>query len=176
MKYRYILALALSAALLCGCEKEKAETEVTETTAETTETTFNEYILTRSWDGAELLASVFFCGEYQPMPWNIEACPDFQLSDNILIFPDGSFAEVSADENGNILSVKFSAETAPADFSIYGIDFNAEPKDIPEKVGYANSISGSENSEMVFEFNGGGISQLIFEFNEKSLIAVYINL
>ena len=175
MKYRYILPLALSALLLCGCKKETAETEVTEATTETTVTTFNEYILTRSWDGAELLASVFFCGEYQPMPWNIEACPEFQFSNDTIIFPDGSFAEASADENGNIISVKFSAGSAPADFSVYGIDFTARPSHIPEKVGYANLILGDEDSQMTFEFNGGGISRLVFEFYEEKLTAVYIS-
>lgn len=174
MRYGYILAIAITAAMLCGCT-EKNETEVTETTTETSATTFNEYILTRGWEGSELLASIFYCGEYRPLPMTIEENPDFTLSDNILYFPDGSFADAETDDNGVIKSLTFSRNTAPFDFSVYGIDFSARPSDIPEKVGFANYISGDENERIVYTFEGGGISQLIFEFTEGKLNVVHIS-
>lgn len=174
MRYKYILAIATAAAMLCSCT-EKTETEVTETTTETSATTFNEYILTRGWEGSELLASIFYCGEYRPLPMTTEENPDFTLSDNILFFPDGSFADAETDENGEIKSLTFSSNTAPHDFSVYGIDFSARPSDIPEKVGFANSIFGDEENRITYIFEGGGISQLIFEFTEGELTVVHIS-
>lgn len=174
MRHIYILLIALTAALLCGCTEEK-ETEVTETTTETTVTTFNEYLLTRGWDGNELLASIFYCGEYHPLPLTIEESPDFSLSDGILYFPDNSFAKAETDENGMIKALDFSNLTAPSDFSVYGIDFSARPSDIPQKVGFANSIFGDEETRITYIFEGGGITQLIFEFTQGKLTKVYIS-
>ena len=165
----------LSGAMLCGCDTAEQETEVTETTTETTVTTFNQYILTRGWDGSELLASIYYCGDYRPLPLTIEEYPDFSLTDNILLFPDGSFAEAETDESGKITAVKFSYLSAPSDFSVYGIDFGARPSDIPEKVGFANYIYGDENSDITYVFEGSGITQLIFEFSEKKLTSVFIS-
>ncbi|MBQ7980146.1 MAG: hypothetical protein IJ305_00900 [Oscillospiraceae bacterium] len=174
MKYKFIPALALSAAMLCSCTADK-ETEITETTTETSATTFNEYILTRGWDGSELLASIFYCGEYHPLPMNIEDYPDFLLSDGILYFPDNSYASAETDANGKITALRFSYPSAPSDFSVYGIDFKSHPSDIPEKVGFANYVSGEEDTYITYIFEGGGITQLIFEFTEKKLTSVYIS-
>lgn len=175
MKFTNLLAIAVSAAMLSGCTAETTETEITQTTAETSETTFNEYVLTRGWDGKELLESIFYLGEYHPLPMSVEDNLEYILSDGFLYFRDGSFAEAIADGNGKIVALKLTASSAPADFSIYGIDFNARPSDIPEKVGFANAVMGNEEETITFEFTGGGISQLIFEFNEKKLTAVYVH-
>lgn len=173
MKNKFLLVIALLAAMLCGCSSEK-EAEITVTTTETSATTFNEYLLTRSWDGDELLSSIFYCGEYRPLPMNIEDYPDFSLSDKTLIFPDNSIAEASLDENGRINALVFTASSAPYDFSVYGIDFNSTPPDIQDKLGFANYISGDEDTNITFTFKGGGITQLTFEFNEKKLTSVFI--
>lgn len=177
MKYKFMFALALSAAMLCGCtsNKDEKEAEITVTTTETSATTFNQYILTRGWDGDELLASIFYCGEYHPLPMNIEENPDFSLSEGVLYFTDNSFATAETDENGRITALQFSNLSAPSDFSVYGIDFNARPSDIPEKVGFATRIYGDENTNIKYIFDGGGITQLIFEFTEKKLTSVYIS-
>lgn len=169
-----ILSVLISAVLLCGCTTEK-ETEVTETTTETSATTLNEYILTRGWDGNELLASIFYCGEYHPLPMESEKLTEFRLTDGILYFSDNSYATAETDENGIISALNFSHESAPSDFSIYGIDFNARPSDIQEKVGFANYIVGDENAVIIYTFEGGGIDKLVFEFTEKKLTSVYIS-
>lgn len=175
MKYTTLLAIAVSAAILSGCTTETTETEVTETTSETSATTFNQYILTRGWDGNELLESIFYLGEYHPLPMSIEDKPDYTLSDGFLYFPDGSYARAAVDEDGRIVALNLSADTAPDDFSIYGIDFSSRPSEISEKVGFANAVVGNEEEDIMFEFTGGGISQLTFKFSQKKLIAVYIH-
>ena len=175
MKYKYIIAIALSAVMLSGCSPETTEAEITETTSETSATTFNKYVLTRDWDGNEMLASIFYLGEYHPLPMSLDDKPDYTFSDGILYFPDGSYAEAAVDENGNIISLSLTASSAPADFSIYGIDFMARPSDIPEKVGFANAVTGNEEENITFGFTGGGISQLVFEFTDKNLTAVHVH-
>ena len=174
MKYRLMIPIIVSALMLCSCADYK-ETEVTETTSETSATTFNEYVLTRGWDGDELLASIFYCGEYHPLPMNIEDCPDFVLSDGLLYFPDGSYAVATTDGNGTITALEFNVASAPFDFSVYGIDFFARPYDIQKNVGFANSVMGDENTEISFGYSGGGINQLVFNFKDKQLISVYIS-
>ncbi len=175
MKYKAILPIILSALLLCGCNAKKEEAASETATETVTDTTFNEYILTRGWDGQELLESIFYCGEYHPLPLDTEACPDFTLSDSVLYFPDNSFAEVETDENGIITAMKFSASTAPSDFSVYGISFNSRPSDIPTYVGFANYVSGDEDTKIIYTFEGGGITRLVFEFTERKLTMVYIS-
>lgn len=173
MKHTHILAAALSVIILSGCSTETAETEITETTTETSATTFNEYFLTRGWDGDELLASIFYLGEYHPLPMSLESNPDYTFSDGILYFPDGSYATAKTDENGNIISLSLTRTSAPLDFSIYGVDFNARQRDIPEKIGFANYIT--ENDDMLyFVFTDGGITLLVFEFSEDTLVSVTI--
>ncbi len=175
MKKIITLIMTLITVMLCGCTEKKEEAEITETTTETSATTFNEYILTRGWDGNELLASIFYCGEYHPLPMNIDNCPDFTLSDGILYFPDNSYAIATTDENGAITTLEFKASSAPYDFSIYGIDFSARPSDIQDKVGFANSVTGDEDTTIIFGYSGGGINQLVFEFTERQLTSVYIS-
>ena len=174
MKYKLLILIIASAVMLCSCAND-TEAEVTETTSETSATTFNEYILTRGWDGDELLASIFYCGEFHPLPMSIEDCPDFVLSDGILYFPDGSHAAATTDGNGKITALEFNAASAPFDFSVYGIDFFARPYDIQEKVGFANSVMGDENTEITFGYSGGGINQLVFRFENEQLVSVYIS-
>lgn len=173
-KSRNLLGFILAAVILTGCTAEEIETEVTETTTETSVTTQNEYLLTRGWDGKELLESIFYCGSYHPLPMSIEDNPDFTLSDGVLYLPDGSFVEVVADENGTITELKASADTAPADFSIYGVDFRLRPAAVSSELGFATSIYGSEDDMMTFEFTGNGFEKLVLEFNESKLTAVYI--
>ncbi|GEM_PF-2900450 len=177
MKHLYMLILALSVLMLSGCTEQTIETEITETetTSETSATTFNEYVLTRNWDGNELLASIFFLGEYHPLPMAIDDKPDYSYSDGMLYFPDGSYAEAAVDEKGRIISLNLTRESAPVDFSIYGIDFNSIPTDIPQKVGIANAVTEGEDEKITFGFTGGGISQLVFEFSGNSLTAVHVH-
>ncbi len=174
MKHRYIITSILVAAILCGCTEE-AETEVTETTTETSATTFNEYFLTRGWDGDELLASIFYCGEYRPLPMTLAENPDFSLSEDNVYFSDGSFAKAETDENGSITAIAFSAATAPQDFSVYGINFDSTPYDIPEKIGFANYVVGDDETEISYVFEGGGITRLVFEFKQDKLTTIYIS-
>lgn len=174
MKYNVLLFMLILAIVLCGCTTNE-ETEVTETTTETSATTLNEYILTRGWEGHELLTSIFYCGAYHPLPMNIEDCPDFTLSDGILYFPDNSYAIATTDENGAITALEFTVSSAPYDFSVYGINFNARLSDVQEKIGFANSVTGDENTEITFRYSGGGINQLAFKFEESQLVSVYIS-
>ena len=176
MKHILILLILLSALILCACsDNTEAETEITDTTSETSATTFNQYLLTRGWTGDELLASVFYFGEYHPLPMDLEDYPEFTLSGETLYFPDGSYATIATDGEGRIKTLYLTAESAPKDFSVYGIDFSAVPYDIQKNVGFANSIEGDEDTTLIFGFEGGGISQLVFEFNEKKLVSVFIS-
>ncbi|MGN0675186.1 MAG: hypothetical protein ACI4KG_05510 [Oscillospiraceae bacterium] len=168
-----IIAVVAAAALFEQFNSEKEIVSETEETVSET-TTENPYYLVRSWEGSELLDSIFYCGENHPLPLSLEQNPDFILSDGNLIFPDGSFAAADTDENGNVISLRFKAESAPLDFSVYGIDLSAKPFDIYEKVGIANSVYGDEETVITFSFYGGGITELTFIFNEKKLSEVYI--
>ena len=174
MKSIFFLVMAINAILLCGCT-ENEEAEITETITETSATTFNEYILTRRWNGDELLESIFYCGEFHPLPMNVEDYSEFVLLDGILYLPDNYRAIATTDENGAITALEFTISSAPYDFSIYGINFNSRPSDIQEQIGFANSITGDEDTTIVFEFSGGGINRLIFEFTERQLTSVYIS-
>lgn len=175
MRYRYIIAAVLCA-VLCGCNADTAEkTEVTETTAETSETTVNyDFALVRTWTGDELMNSIYYCGGYHPMPTPLADNPDFTLSDGLLTMPTG-YAEASADENMNITSIHFSEATAPSDFSVMGIDFDSRPSEIPEKVGFADYIEGTEEETIEYRFFGGGVKQLVFIFTERKLTDVFIS-
>lgn len=175
MKIKTVLSLALAALLLTACNRDAAEIvpEPTETTSAVT--TENEYYLVRGWEGYELLESIFYCGENHPLPLSIEENPDFTFENGMLMFPDGSFAEAYADENGNITSLKFRADSAPPDFSVYGINFGAAPDDIYDIVGIADSVDGNEENVLMFRFFGGGITELTFIFTQKILTEVYIS-
>ena len=174
MRLRLLLITAFAAVLLCGCT-EKKDAEITETLTETSASTFNEYILTRGWDGNELLETIFYCSEYHSLPMNIEEYSEFVLSEGILYFPDNSYAEAETDESGRITALKFISSAAPYDFSIYGVGFNSRITDIQNKIGFANSVYGDEETIITFTYEGGGITQLVFEFKEKKLISVYIS-
>ncbi|MBQ5319200.1 MAG: hypothetical protein J6K17_08910 [Oscillospiraceae bacterium] len=176
MNFRCFLSCLLSAVILCGCSNETKNAEVTETTTITTADTQNEYALVRDWTGKQLLESIFYCGEYRPLPMSPDEYSQFALLEGIIYFDDNSYANAETDENGNIVSLQFSRGTSPSDFSLYGIDFSARPSDIPKKVGYANSVMGIEDEHIVYTFEGGGITQLVFEFTNRQLTTVYIKL
>lgn len=164
--------------LLSGCSDNensvhKAVTEPSETSA----TTANPYLLVRGWEGSELLDSIFYCGEKRPLPVTIEDEPEFFLSDGNLVFPDGSYAEATVDAAEDrivVTALRFKREAAPADFSVYGLDFGARPDDIPEIIGIANSVYGDEETTFTYSFFGGGITELTFVFKEKILSEIYI--
>ncbi len=165
MKRNFLLLAAVTASLMltgCGDSEVQQSTETSETAETTTE---NPYLLVRSWEGWELLDSLFFCGEYHPLPF-----PEEELT-----FTEGT-AEVQTDEDGNVTALRFNRLTAPRDFSIYGIGFDARPEDIPEVVGIANSIVGSDDGPLVYSFYGGGITELTFIFEQRQLSEVYIAL
>lgn len=148
--------------------------------------TASPYLLVRGWEGRELLDSLFFCGKKRPLPFTLEDEPDLILSEGILIFPDDSYAEaseasVSAENSGGIettrtiiTSLRFKRESAPADFSLYGIDFSAKPDDIPDTIGIANSVYGDEETTLTHSFFEGGITELTFVFKGKILSEIYI--
>lgn len=178
MKIKTAAALTVAAftILLSGCSD--TEPEIVSDTSEITETTtVNPYLLVRNWEGSELLESIFYCGENHTLPLFPDENPDLILSDGNLIFPDGSYAEaVTAAENGrtSVTALRFKRETAPADFSVYGIDFGTKSNEIPDIVGFANYIYGSEETTLTYSFFGGGITELTFIFKEKQLSEVYI--
>ena len=169
MKKCKLLAIIFSAAFLCSCSKEPAVTE-TETSAATVSED-NSYALVRPWVGSELLDSIFYCGEYRPLPIAAE-----ENADNLpeTIFFDNGSATAKYDETGNIIGLKFERNSAPSDFSVYGIDFKSRPNDIPDKVGIADSIYGEINETITYSFRGGGITELTFVYTERSLVSVYI--
>ncbi|MCM1022690.1 MAG: hypothetical protein NC395_01360 [Prevotella sp.] len=174
-------AAALTAAvmiLLSGCsDGSVSEVPVSETSETSGTTTASPYLLVRGWEGRELLDSIFYCGENRPLPMTLEDVPDFVLSEGNLIFPDGSYAgAVVVEENGRhtVSALRFRRETAPADFSLYGIDFGAKPDDIPEKIGIANRVAGSEETTLTHRFFEGGITELTFTFTEGTLSEIYI--
>ncbi|MCM1478377.1 MAG: hypothetical protein NC085_01680 [Muribaculaceae bacterium] len=170
MKKIKIFALFLTAVLLCSCSAKETVTE-TEITTETTAED-NSRALVRPWLGSELLDSIFYCGEYRPLPIAADENADLENLPEILYFENGS-AEAMYDDLGNVVGLRFERNTAPSDFSVYGIDFTSRPEDIPEKVGIADSVY-SGGSETIYDFYGGGITELTFVFEERSLVAVYI--
>lgn len=170
MKKCKLLAIIFAAAFLCSCSaKEPAVTE-TETSA-TTVSEDNSYALVRPWTGSELLNSIFYCGEYRPLPIAAEENAD-NLSETIF-FENGS-ATAKYDETGNIIGLRFDSDSAPSDFSVYGIDFSSVPNDIPDKVGIADSVYGEADKTITYSFRGGGITELTFVYSERSLVSVYI--
>lgn len=173
-------AAALTAAaftiLLSGCTSAEPEAvpEISETTVTATE---NPYLLVRGWDGSELLDSVFFCGENHPLPIALDENTEFILSDGNLIFPDGSYAEATVNTENDlpiVTALHFKRETAPADFSVYGTDFNLRPDDVPNIFGFANSVYNDKNDALIHSFFGGGITELTFVFQDSILSEVYI--
>lgn len=160
---------AIFAAFLCGCT-EKSVPKETETSAATVSED-NSYALVRPWTGSELLGSIFYCGEKRPLPIAAEGNAD-NLSETI--FFEGGSAAAKYDEAGNVIGLKFERDSAPSDFSVYGVDFSSLPSDIPKKLGIANSISGSPEETVVYSFYGGGITELTFVYTEKKLASVYI--
>ena len=174
MKLKFVLSAALAALMFVGCGRNETE-EITETSvSETVTTTENKYWLVRGWEGYELLDSIFYCGEKHSLPLSLEENPDFIFDGGTLIFPDGSFAEAAADENGSIISMRLKAESAPADFSVYGIGFDAGIYDIPSIAGIANDIYGDEETVLTYSFFEGGITELTFIFTEGMLTEIYI--
>ena len=174
MKLKFVLSAALAALMFVGCGRNETE-EITEIViSEAVTTTENDYWLVRGWEGYELLESIFFCGENHSLPLSLEDNPDFIFENGTLIFPDGSSAEAVADEDGNIISLCMRANSAPADFSVYGIDFGADSYDIPNIVGIANEIYGSEETSLTYRFLEGGITELRFVFTEEKLTEIYI--
>lgn len=168
MKKCKLFAIIFTAVFLCSCSKEPAVTE-TETSA-TTVSEDNSYVLLRPWSGRELLDSIFYCGEYRPLPIAAEENTEPQ---NPLFFDNGS-ATAKYDESGNVIGLRFERDSAPSDFSVYGIDFNSRPNDIPDKVGIADSVYGDIDVTMTYSFRGGGITELTFIFSERNLLSVYI--
>lgn len=160
---------AIFAALLCGCSGKNVPKE-TETSA-TTVSEDNSYALVRPWTGSELLGSIFYCGEYRPLPIAAEE-NNGDLPETVF-FENGS-AAAKYDEAGNIIGLRFERDSAPDDFSVYGVDFSSVPSDIPEKAGIANSISGSPEETVIYSFYGGGITELTFVYAERKLASVYI--
>lgn len=163
---------AIFAVFLCGCSDKNVPKE-TETTAKTTVSEDNSYALVRPWTGSELLGSIFYSGEYRPLPIAAEENTDIENLPETIFFEDGS-AAAKYDESGNIIGLKFDRDSAPDDFSVYGIDFKSRPNDIPEKAGIANSISGDPEKTVTYSFYGGGITELTFVYNERRLASVYI--
>lgn len=170
-----LAALILPILILSGCGSNNSET-VTETSSAESETvtTQNEYSLVRGWTGSELLDSIFYCGEKRPLPITAEENADITFSGNTLIFSNGSSAEAAADENGNIISLRFERLSAPSDLSVYGVDFNSRPDDISSKVGIADSIRGDKDETITYSFYGGGLTELTFVYTDKQLESVYI--
>ena len=162
--------------LLSGCTN--TESEAVSETSETTETTTaSPYLLVRGWEGRVLLDSIFYCGENRPLPIVLEENPNLVLSDGNLVFPDGSYAKATAvveDDRTVITALRFRRETAPEDFSVYGVDFDARTDDIPNIVGIANKVYGSEETTFTHSFFGGGITELTFVFKERVLSEIYI--
>ena len=172
-KFICLLILPALALLMCGCAAEKELPEETAvTTASVTENL--EYVLVRSWTNIELMNSIFYCGEYRPLPLVPDENEGFSLSEGTLIFPDGSFASAATDENGSVTALTFKRNSAPRDFSVWGIGFNSVPDDIPDKIGIADSIYGDKEETITYSFYGGGIRELTFVYTEKSLTEVRI--
>lgn len=170
---RLLCALA-AAAMICGCTAEKEIPE--ETVSETESTTENyDYILVRKWSADDLIDSIFYCGEFHPLPLVPEENEGFSYSDGILTFPDGSFAAAAADEDGKIISLTFEAYSAPRDFSVFGINFSSIPDDIPTRLGIAENVYEDKSGRLIYSFSGGGIDRLTFIYAGSTLVSVYIS-
>ncbi len=168
------LCAVLSAAVMCGCESndEEAATE-TEVSASETTTYDGKYALVRGWTADELLEGIFFCGEYHSFPANINDDADISYSDGKAVFSDGSYAAVTTDNEGGILSIEFTRGAAPEDLSVIGIGFDSVPDDIPSKIGIAESVWGDKEN-ITYSFRDGGIRELRFSYAENKLDSIYI--
>ena len=171
MKKCKFFAIIFMAAFLCSCSKEPTVTETE--LPETTVSEDNSYALVRPWSGREMLDSIFYCGEYRPLPIAAEENADLENLPETIFFDNGS-ATAKYDEFGNVIGLKFERNSAPDDFSVYGIDFKSRPNDIPDKVGIADSIYGEINETITYSFRDGGITELTFVYSERSLVSVYI--
>lgn len=171
MKKCKLLAIIFAAAFLCSCSKEPAVTETEP--PENTVSEDNSYVLLRPWSGREMLDSIFYCGEYRPLPIAAEENTEPQNLPETIFFDNGS-ATAKYDETGNVIGLRFDRDSAPDDFSIYGIDFKSRPNNIPDKVGIADVIYGDINETIVYSFHGGGITELTFVYTERSLVSLYI--
>lgn len=174
VKIKRILCLLAVTVLLCSCG---AGENIQEETASATESTTEnmEYLLVRAWTGKELLNSIFYCGEFHPLPLIPEENEGFSLSGEILTFSDGSYAAAQTDENGSVISLFFERGSAPDDFSVYGIDFSSSPDDISGKVGIANNVYGNKDETISYIFTDGGIGELTFVYTDRTLVSVYIS-
>lgn len=172
MKKCKLFAIIFAAAFLCSCAA--AEPAVTETEPpETAASEDNSYALVRPWSGREMLNSIFYCGEYRPLPIAAEENTDAEKLPETIFFDNGS-AAAKYDGTGSVIGLKFERNSAPDDFSIYGIDFKSRPNDIPDKVGIADSIYGKADETITYSFRGGGITELTFVYTKRSLVSVYI--
>lgn len=172
MKKCKLLAIIFAAAFLCSCSAK--EPAVTETEPpETAASEDNSYALTRPWSGREMLNSIFYCGEYRPLPIAAEENTDTEKLPETIFFDNGS-AAAKYDGTGSVIGLRFERNSAPDDFSVYGIDFKSRPNDISEKAGIADSIYGEINETITYSFRGGGITELTFVYTERSLVSVYI--
>lgn len=176
-KIRKFLCLPLLLFLLCGCTAEKALPEETVTVSETSETSGDDYryLLVRGWTGNELLSSIFYCGEYRPLPLVPGENDDFTIADSKMIFPDGSYAYAYTDSRGTVTSMTFERQYSPADFSVYGVGFDSVPEDIPQKIGIANEVDGDREGTISYIFYDGGIRGLKFIYTDNKLVSVYIS-
>lgn len=175
MSMKRLLPAIIIAALLCGCSNENGNNEDTVVSQSET-TTVNNYILVRFWTADELLNSIFYCGKQRSMPLVLKEDEDLVLSGDVLTFPDGTSAMAETNENGEIVSLRFEAASAPADFSIYGVGFDSDPDDIQENFGLADSVYGNTDETIAYSFFGGGISELTFVYKNGFLESVYIRL
>ncbi len=171
MKKIKIFAAIIAAAFLCGCSGNEVVPETEITTEVTTED--NSYALVRPWVGSEMLNSIFYCGENRPLPIAADETTDTENLPETIFFENGS-AAAKYDEFGNIVGLRFERNSAPSDFSVYGIDFKSRPNDIPDKVGIADNIYGDVDRTITYSFYGGGITELTFVYTERSLVSVYI--
>ncbi|MCH5194719.1 MAG: hypothetical protein J1F11_12220 [Oscillospiraceae bacterium] len=179
MRIKKLLPALLLTVLLCSCTAGDGGTETVSAAvseAETVTTTINKYMLVRFWTADELLDSIFYCGGYHSLPLSLEENDSFTLSDGVLTFPDGTYAYAGTDENGEVTALLFAAVSAPPDFSVYGVGFDSVPKDIPDKLGLADSIYGDMDKQITYVFSGGGISELSFTYTDRLLESVYIRL
>ena len=174
MRTKY-LPLLLSAALLCGCGVGSNAEETAVSESETVTTTVDDrYLLVRNWTGSELLDSIFFCGEYRPLPLKPVENEGFTFSDGYLTFPDGTYMAVETNGIGEVISLRAEVWSAPADLSVYGIGFDSAPEDIYEHVGIPDIVSGDMNGSISYTFFDGGISSLEFVYTDRRLESIYI--
>lgn len=172
MKKYKLLAAFFAAVILCSCSAEENAVTESETSA-TTVSEDNSYALVRPWTSSEMLGSIFYCGENRPLPIAADENTDINNLPEVISFSNGS-AAAKYDEAGNIVGLKFEWETAPNDFSVYGIDFKSRPNDIPDKVGIADNIYGETDETITYSFFGGGITELTFVYTDRNLVSVYI--